>query len=486
MANTFGGFLPDTNVLTVEESANTQISSGCACDILTYDAQTGLWKNQPMLDSSVVQYIGTTIHEPAHGFGIMDQVYKSSINGEWDLARADSIHTLRQASVYAVPNPDTFVVIFTGLLTIHAHGFEVGATYYLSATVAGAVTKTPVDASTCYNQPIFTPIDENTLRIHEEIFPELSVIAASANTHIAPANLNTPSVQFHLASYANNASGPYADAIHLNTGSSEDGNQNTLMFSKQPGSIAARLFQGEYQATTSYERYKDFVLTEENSANISIDKPLHLNFPSGTLFTFAGSEDGARMTHGVEADYALSSIAGRLADTNTEPQHNFWVQEGESKKEVARFDYASNAAYSPHSPQWSTLSDARVKKNVRGISDCLKKIRLLKPRHFRYTERVRCPGTFTGFVAQDLEEVLPGHVKEIHDGFRQDCTTKAISGDLTPYVVGAIQELSATIDLAAETLTENHSTLNLMTQQTQAMNARIQKLLPVQENEEDP
>ena len=118
----------------------------------------------------------------------MDAVYFDDINGEWKKAIADDVTNRKFAQGIAVniqplmitpvtppgsppatpiastTNVRIDVVLF-GVLTINAHGFDVGSTYYLSDTVPGGVTKTAPTNSRSFKQSIFTVLDNNDLLI---------------------------------------------------------------------------------------------------------------------------------------------------------------------------------------------------------------------------------------------------------------------------------------------------------------------------------
>jgi hypothetical protein len=111
---------------------------------------------------------------------------------------------------------------------------------------------------------------------------------------------------------------------------------------------------------------------------------------------------------------------------------------------------AGAASQGNNSSTWTVTSDARVKQNIRPITDALGKICALKPCHFEYKTR---PGkTKTNFIAQDFEEVFPGHVVESAPGmefeglFAKGETIKSIDADLIPYLTKAIQEQQALIE----------------------------------------
>ena len=115
--------------------------------------------------------------------------------------------------------------------------------------------------------------------------------------------------------------------------------------------------------------------------------------------------------------------------------------------------YGNGAAFQGNnSSTWSVSSDIRIKQNVRPVNNCLDKVAALNPVHFEYIHK---PDQIkTGFIAQEFEQILPGHViesacpteiSEIKPELQQE-KIKAIDADLIPYLVGAIKELSAKND----------------------------------------
>jgi hypothetical protein len=105
---------------------------------------------------------------------------------------------------------------------------------------------------------------------------------------------------------------------------------------------------------------------------------------------------------------------------------------------------------------WGTLSDERLKQNIRPISSALEKLTALNPCHFEFKnvgENANPEGTRTGFIAQEFEQVLPGHTFEMEPMAEADkqllgegVKAKGIEADLVPYLVKAIQELKAELD----------------------------------------
>ena len=102
-----------------------------------------------------------------------------------------------------------------------------------------------------------------------------------------------------------------------------------------------------------------------------------------------------------------------------------------------------------NSTTWSQTSDERIKTNIREILNPLDKILSLKPKHFEYKDKIG--KTKTGFIAQDFEKVFPGHINTLapppeYEKYIIDGAMKCIDADLIPYLVAAIQELSAKND----------------------------------------
>jgi hypothetical protein len=104
-----------------------------------------------------------------------------------------------------------------------------------------------------------------------------------------------------------------------------------------------------------------------------------------------------------------------------------------------------------NSSAWTTVSDERIKQNIRPISSALEKVASLKPCHFEYIDKA---GKIkTGFIAQEFETVFPGHIveqqfvpPEYKDAIPEGEKLKGIDADLIPYLVKAIQEQQVMIE----------------------------------------
>jgi hypothetical protein len=90
------------------------------------------------------------------------------------------------------------------------------------------------------------------------------------------------------------------------------------------------------------------------------------------------------------------------------------------------------------------ISDIRHKENIVNLETGLKEILLLKPRRFDWKEgKGSEKKNVAGFIAQELEDVLPDLVDDWKDTMNATEYLKAIRmSDLIPTIVKAVQELS--------------------------------------------
>jgi len=108
------------------------------------------------------------------------------------------------------------------------------------------------------------------------------------------------------------------------------------------------------------------------------------------------------------------------------------------------FYNGNNEGYLSSAGAWTNASDARLKTNIRTIEYGLNTVLQVQPRHF---ERVDVEGTYIGFVAQELQEIIPEVVSG--DPERQ---LGVDYGSLVAVAFKAIQEQQALITAQAETI----------------------------------
>ena len=99
---------------------------------------------------------------------------------------------------------------------------------------------------------------------------------------------------------------------------------------------------------------------------------------------------------------------------------------------------------------FTSISDRRLKTDIQPISQSLDKILKLKPKNFSWIENNEKD---TGFIAQDVEKVIPEVVQEtkgfvsIDSNEKEDTKYKTISySKLTIYLVDAIKELTKRVE----------------------------------------
>ena len=109
------------------------------------------------------------------------------------------------------------------------------------------------------------------------------------------------------------------------------------------------------------------------------------------------------------------------------------------------FANGSNQGYLSSAGSWTNASDARLKKDIRDIEYGLNAVISTKPRHY---ERNDVDGTYIGFVAQELQTVIP----EVVSG-NPETQLGVDYGSLVAVAFKAIQELSAKNDALTARIT---------------------------------
>ena len=115
---------------------------------------------------------------------------------------------------------------------------------------------------------------------------------------------------------------------------------------------------------------------------------------------------------------------------------------------------SSGAAFKPGGGSWAAISDSRLKENVSALTGALSKITALNP--VNYTWKYQTNEPTVGFIAQELQSVIPSAITETNPTTEQkpfitDNKLLAVGfqNDMTAYLVGAIKELKAIVDAQA-------------------------------------
>jgi hypothetical protein len=119
------------------------------------------------------------------------------------------------------------------------------------------------------------------------------------------------------------------------------------------------------------------------------------------------------------------------------------------------------------------ISDIRWKKDVRSLENALEKVSRLRGVSFQWREEKNmAPGSNIGFVAQEIEAVVPEVVKTDSDGF------KAVSyGSVTPLLVEAVKELKDEHGSAIAALRSENTRLRSQNERLEARLARLEGLV---------
>ncbi len=86
-------------------------------------------------------------------------------------------------------------------------------------------------------------------------------------------------------------------------------------------------------------------------------------------------------------------------------------------------------------------SDARLKRDIQPTMYALETVKALQPVSFSFFDERYGPGTHLGFLAQDVQSLVPELVSENSDGY-----LRVEYDGLIPVLVNAIQELQAEVD----------------------------------------
>jgi hypothetical protein len=103
------------------------------------------------------------------------------------------------------------------------------------------------------------------------------------------------------------------------------------------------------------------------------------------------------------------------------------------------------------------VSDIKLKENINLLPDALEKVCQLQPKTFNWKRDTNKKLT-TGFIAQDVEVILPDLVSDLVN--EDKSTTKALDmTGLVPYLVSAVKSLNNKVTTLESELAEIKRTL---------------------------
>jgi len=185
------------------------------------------------------------------------------------------------------------------------------------------------------------------------------------------------------------------------------------------------------------------------------------NYSTAATIVMTGSSIGDQRI-GVNYSTYSSGLSATALQLGTSGAGMYWDPAVGPGLEIITPGFGGNAKFinsgynyqGNNNASWQTTSDVNIKTNIHPITGVLEKINALKPTHFEYKDKAG--ETRTGFIAQEFETVFPGHVttEDAPEQYLQylpegTTTIKTLTMDLIPYLVKAVQELSAKIDAQA-------------------------------------
>jgi hypothetical protein len=184
-----------------------------------------------------------------------------------------------------------------------------------------------------------------------------------------------------------------------------------------------------YTGNTSTERMRI-----DDSGNLLVGATSPSNTTGTGVKLFPEGYGGASTAVGVVGASSTSANSGFRMYSTGASAYRFYV------------DYAGTIFAT--STSISAISDASLKENVRDLDKGLDTINALQPRRFDWKNGDG--NDIMGFIAQEVEEVMPELVHEYK--YNDEETKKGLKmGDMVPSMVKAIQELSAQVnELKAE------------------------------------
>jgi len=176
-----------------------------------------------------------------------------------------------------------------------------------------------------------------------------------------------------------------------------------------------------------------------------------LTATSNLIFGSNGSTERMRITGGGDvliskqsSDFVTAGIelrdTGQINTSVNADNFNFY----NPTAGVYRFFVSAAGAVYATSTSINAISDITLKENIKPLETGLNEVMKLQPKRFDWKNGDG--KNIAGFVAQEVEEILPDLVSDYK--YNDEETKKAIKmGDMIPTLVKAIQELKAEVDL---------------------------------------
>jgi hypothetical protein len=259
------------------------------------------------------------------------------------------------------------------------------------------------------------------------------------------------------------------DALYANTTGNQNvalGNQALLDNTTGSDNVAVGAFALENNTTANYNvavGRQALYLNTTASNNTAVGYQAGYSNTTGASNTFIGYLAGSIITGSnnivLGADNAITNsgnnciyIGRALAAGTASSSHELILStlnvagKGANTGFITANGGSGSIYQGNNNASWATTSDARIKENFKDING-LDVISALHPVSFDYIENKRAD---VGFIAQEYMQVLPEQVhKHAANPFEKELVGEdeiyGINPNLVPYLVKAIQELSAQV-----------------------------------------
>ncbi|MFL5788780.1 MAG: tail fiber domain-containing protein [Flavisolibacter sp.] len=132
-------------------------------------------------------------------------------------------------------------------------------------------------------------------------------------------------------------------------------------------------------------------------------------------------------------------------------------------------------SFDPTTGAYTSISDARLKTNIKPMESVLDKINQLKPSSYQFKD-AKNKQLYDGFIAQDVEKIFPNLVYHIEDMGKKEVYTMNYSG-FGVIAIKAIQELQEEIKTQKQ---ETQDQMLALTDKIKHLESIIEKLAPGQ------
>ena len=194
---------------------------------------------------------------------------------------------------------------------------------------------------------------------------------------------------------------------------------------------------------------KTTAMTIDSSGNLLV----------GTTSTLLSAGIGVKIQ---PAGYATTPTVSCVGSSSSNVADTYHVYS--TGADAFRFYVGYGGTISATSTSITGLSDVSLKENIRDLETGLSEVLNLKPRRFDWkAETEISEKNVAGFIAQEVEEVLPELVYEYK--YSAEETKKSLKmGDILPTLVKAIQEQQAMIASQSEIITQLTSRVTALEQ----------------------